>query len=712
MQAFQITEFKSGVNEYGSVLNVNIDMIQEFYAQNKHAFEKERKGKIITCIGDYGIGKSTTLNALCSYAIRSGTKPFVSASKSDTTKRQIVCNTIAGCTKGLQGAIIETKDECALFIDVQGLLSLESQTDPIVLLYCYGISDIIIVNIQEKFDDRSLEILDLITKYSKYFKEASCSHKPHILFRVMNADADTNSHVLNAQYGSMVLEKNMYQKMTKFYADNYFNKTDPPFIWTGRPDAALIKEYDRSGNILEFIANTKGYPEACKEFWNTIYNKVPCRTISILQHLIDSATAINANFSKLTYGPIDIDDRCDDNIMKEWLDSMLNNSGKYYNLTQLPDVMNCSSDTHTVIRNREYLVAEFEKDFVRLFSGSKSFNYGMGIFKTRIKDIYDQMVEIFKTHRMIVTKNIKEKIKQIIDNNIQVSEKTWISSDLFNDTTSAIIGQHKVSHTIGTEILEEIHNQGNLISAKFLKYREIFLNLINVHVNNYKNHIYDQKRKYINFINEYVGKLEYRYTDITGLYFKEMSDKFDIIIDIEEKNISVLATIPQYNIVFDDDYNMVDLKESDMINRSYVLHVDSDLLKNYTELRYLCESYEVKFTDARKKVIPGILAEINKVHHEHLSYTFSQISHNNLFMFNFENDNSIEFKIMASNPLNMEIMNQQTYNGRFPDKIRKIHAVYLSTADDNEREYCRTLLVRLISEETLFIKGASVMRRM
>lgn len=712
MQAFQITEFKSGENEYGSVLNVNINMIQEFYMQNRQAFDQRRRGKIITCIGDYGIGKSTTLNALCSFAIKSGIKPFVSASKSDTTKRQIVRNTIAGCTKGLQGAIIETKDECALFIDVQGLLSLESQTDPIVLLYCYGISDIIIVNIQEKFDDRSLEILDLITKYSKYFKEASCSHKPHILFRVMNADADTNSHVLNAQYGSMILEKNMYQKVTKFYADNYFNKTNPPFIWTGRPDAALIKEYDRSGNIVEFMANTKGYASACEEFWNTIYNQVPCRTISLMQHLIDTAESINASFSKLTFGPIDIDDRCGDNAMKEWLDSMLNNSGKYYNLTQLPDIMNCSSDTHTVIRNREYLVSEFEKEYVRLFANSKSFNYGMGIFKTRIKDIYDQMVEIFKTHRMIVTKNIKEKIKQVIDNNIQVSEKTWISSDFFNETISAIIGQHKVSHTIGTEILEEIHNQGNVITAKFLKYREVFLNSINMHVNNYKNYIYEQKRKYINFINEYIGKLEYKYADIIGQYLREMSDKYDIIIDIEDKSILVLVGISQYNIQFDEDYNMVDIKENDMINRSYISHTDTDLLKNYTELRYLCESYEAKFADARKKAIPNILTDINRLPHDQLLLVYSQISHNNLYMFNFEKDDSIEFKIMSSNPSNMEIMNQSTYNSRFPDRIRKIHAVFISTVDDSEREYCRTLLIRLLSEETLYIKGGSMIKKM
>jgi hypothetical protein len=283
---------------------------------------------------------------------------------------------------------------------------------------------------------------------------------------------------------------------------------------------------------------------------------------------------------------------------------------------------------------------------------------------------------------------------------------------MFNETISAIIGQHKVSHTIGTEILEEIHNQSNLISAKFLKYRELFLNAMNVCVNGYKNYIYEQKRNYINFINEYIERLECKYSDIVGWYFKEMSDKFDIIIDVEHKMISVLRAIPQYNIIFDEDYNMVDIRENDMINKSYVQHTDSDLLKNYTELRYLCESYEVKFTDARKKAIPGILARINKTPYDQLLYTYSQISHNNLFMFNFDKDDSIEFKIMASNPLNMEIMNQQTYNGRFPDKIRKIHAVYLSTADDNERDYCRTLLIRLLSEETLSLKGASVMRRM
>jgi hypothetical protein len=143
--ASKITEFISTVNsDEKKTVNVEINtkLISEFIARHK---EIGKIVKVITMIGVSRSGKSAFLNCLTTYITgqKSNLAPFKSLSFANSHGKDV--------TIGANGYVlaIPKEDATYLIIDIQGIAGQFSAADPLVLLFCYYISDLFILSVDK-----------------------------------------------------------------------------------------------------------------------------------------------------------------------------------------------------------------------------------------------------------------------------------------------------------------------------------------------------------------------------------------------------------------------------------------------------------------------------------------------------------------------------------------------------------------------------------
>ena len=725
--SFKLTTFETSKTPNGLNLTVNTDLIEKFCKIYESITREAKTVKIVTCIGKYGIGKSTTLNAILSNAFKRNFNPFQSANLGDSIKRRINANNhLEGSTYGMDAIIITiTPQEIILFIDVQGLFSSERIADPAVMLFCYRISDLFIINVQEKFGDDTLDSLDLITEYAQYFKQASNIHKPKLLFRLINAQQGSTDPILNAAYNSMMSGKGMYKKMTQLYAETYFSKPEPPFVWSERPDSSHIQEYDRTQDTLKFINHMPHYPHMCGVIVSLLLN-MEARNFNLSLDLINHAKFINENFSNLTFGPIIINESCSDERMRQWLSKELGINGKYHELTQMLTIMSCSHNDQILIKTREERINNFNAEFNLLFANSPDVNYGMQISISRIHNIYKQMLDIFNNHKTIATREIKSSVRNMmISIVIRNSDNNCINSSVFEDILNQASGKLNISYDISNEIIIEIRNQERKIAQIFNQKHEEFITNTKSKLNTFKQHLMEQKQKFMININKYIESLELTYRDIVDLYLYELQSTFKIIVDktiaarishFKEAELKIhdidsldsngiLSKIIHFDIEYDSNSNMIGLNPGLEINEyiSYEQY-DHEINKLFDELRNLCISYENKFATNRQKALKDLLPTINKKTYEERHIIYEKIKHNSLCMFDFDltnHHNVYEHETFMKDPVNTEIATFNTFNGKFSGEIMELYKVYRNSDNLDKKNYIKNEILRLLTIRSL-----------
>jgi len=134
------------------------------------------KTKIITVIGRARLGKSSLLNIIYSYLTGSEQETFRSSSS------------VKHVTQGIHYYYYEKLN--LLILDSQGLDYSDSSNDHKILLFCYSISDMIIYNDKNIFNNSSLNCLCQLSSFVNRIENINI--KPILVIRIADYDLDDN----------------------------------------------------------------------------------------------------------------------------------------------------------------------------------------------------------------------------------------------------------------------------------------------------------------------------------------------------------------------------------------------------------------------------------------------------------------------------------------------------------------------------------------
>lgn len=134
------------------------------------------KTKIITVIGRARLGKSSLLNIIYSYLTGSEQETFRSSSS------------VKHVTQGIHYYYYDKLN--LLILDSQGLDYSDSSNDHKILLFCYSISDMIIYNDKNIFNNSSLNCLCQLSSFVNRIENINI--KPILVIRIADYDLDDN----------------------------------------------------------------------------------------------------------------------------------------------------------------------------------------------------------------------------------------------------------------------------------------------------------------------------------------------------------------------------------------------------------------------------------------------------------------------------------------------------------------------------------------
>jgi hypothetical protein len=134
------------------------------------------KTKIITVIGRARLGKSSLLNIIYSYLTGSEQETFKSSSS------------VKHVTQGIHYYYYDKLN--LLILDSQGLDYSDSSNDHKILLFCYSISDMIIYNDKNIFNNSSLNCLCQLSSFVNRIENINI--KPILVIRIADYDLDDN----------------------------------------------------------------------------------------------------------------------------------------------------------------------------------------------------------------------------------------------------------------------------------------------------------------------------------------------------------------------------------------------------------------------------------------------------------------------------------------------------------------------------------------
>lgn len=698
--AFKITDFKS-IKRDDLTPTVNLDLLNQFIISTKNSFPPDYDIKVLTFIGAWATGKSTTLNALSALLKGHCGSDFINAHKFDRIKRiNHYNNGVMGCTIGLYCKTIIRHEIKKVFvlIDTQGTQMNESAEDPLVILFSYCISDIIMIN-TNNFTNATFNILEDITLCSQYFHEASKSNKPTILFRLYDAETNNSSELQN-MFNTFMQDKMDNVKMTREYIKNFFNLPEFKFVWSGRPSDENIKQIDSDKpDIEKFIKNTSNYHKMCQTIVD-ILRGLPGRNRNFHHELLYTAEYVNSVSSKIRSTSILIYRNLNDEEIKKWLKSSLNST--YQNLFIHSRITDCSDPTLNLITNREVEINEFKREILQRFNNSPDLNILMENIAYSIEDIHFQMKSTFQMHQTLMVKNILNSIKTYFSIcNINISDDEWTSKDLYDTYVNKLtLG---LSKNIGELIRKYANDSYYMLMEKFNNHKTLHLNNVKNMLTEIKSFLIDKKNKCLDDIKSYIDALHFSYDDVIILILYDLQRKYNIILDIDNinnaENIMIkhdikeqrvgrydkintfCIDIPRFEIIFDCENKIVDLKKIDDNNccKDFVSFekYSPDIPKIFNEIKNCLERLKSKFNDMRKKRIPSIIDEINnKSFEERIDY-FELIKHNDLYLYllNIEpNDkDSYSYQIFKSDQDNLKIMTADQFSKKFGKNVQKFY---------------------------------------
>lgn len=199
---------------------------------------------VISIIGESRIGKSSFLNGFISFLCNENKQIFKTKSDVDPSD----------CTTGIDYYIHETKKNIILFLDVQGIGGNYSENDPSVLLFIYGISDLIIYSVKQ-LNVSTLMTLSPIGLHAGDIEKTD--RKPHFVYHVKDVNQNHTYETMNTMYETMMRERNDSVFSMRILMNQIFQYDDKcKILHTFHPSEKQLKLLD-DGKYLQFMADDK-----------------------------------------------------------------------------------------------------------------------------------------------------------------------------------------------------------------------------------------------------------------------------------------------------------------------------------------------------------------------------------------------------------------------------------------------------------------------
>jgi hypothetical protein len=222
-------------------------------------FAKLGNVKVVSVLGKARMGKSSFLNCIASHLAKSNKKIFSSMGGFEHI------------TKGID--FYHIPEQNILLLDSQGLAHYDSQHDPVLLLFIYLISDVIIFNERMMLQNEALKLLEPVCAFLN-FVDLDDIVKPTLFFRISDGDqlgneANKNLEKIMAEYPDQYQSirtsiRHLFQDPLCIVKTNSLDKAPKAFIDAGTFKPLLDDEENGFKEAIETILATVMYPSTNK----------------------------------------------------------------------------------------------------------------------------------------------------------------------------------------------------------------------------------------------------------------------------------------------------------------------------------------------------------------------------------------------------------------------------------------------------------------
>lgn len=655
--ATKITEFISTTDNKSEKKDINvainIGLIQEFIRANS----TNRKIKVLTMIGVSRSGKSAFLNCFTTYLNHMANKkqdmaPFKSLNSKASEGKDV--------TIGANGYLFNvTNDMSYLIIDIQGIAGQFSAADPLVLLFCYYIGDIIILGIDKQLNTQALNLLTPIAAKLQNMKDASALHKPHLIFRIYDALDYYDDKLAEQNFAVMMEDRSDAVQGIRKAINELFILPERKIIWTERPDRDSLKLVDE-GQVTKFM-------KAEEEFWRScglllkIVETIPTRTYFKLNDILTCAAAINNQSSIIRSSEFDLASHINEQEIRWWIEG--DKYGQHPDKTsQIPDelkqpltVNDCSEESYQKLTERRTKIDALIGTFNSRFSKSPSNirEAGLSELSKLINTRYLIALNIFNDYYKVVFQNILDSYSNAWKSLEFADDNEFVKYDWMQLLKHVDINSYNLANHLKKDALKQI---GDIIS-KIIADWKILHEYYNVRYTDVLTRAVAALAKYVKqptaMLNPYLKELEMKYPDIIRDIHNKLSQEqvFKINkISFVGKMLSKFGSLFKTDDEKSESHSIeVDIHSLRIVNFK-IVKVTDNIIKKYVFLTKTDEEYinrllddfavilkanESDFKEARAKLIPKLLVDLNKTPILNRFVVYKKIAHNNLYFCDF-----------------------------------------------------------------------------
>jgi len=222
-------------------------------------FAKLGDVKVVSVLGKARMGKSSFLNCIASHLAKSNKKIFSSMGGFEHI------------TKGID--FYHIPEQNILLLDSQGLAHYDSQHDPVLLLFIYLISDVIIFNERMMLQNEALKLLEPVCAFLN-FVDLDDIVKPTLFFRISDGDqlgneANKNLEKIMSEYPDQYQSirtsiRHLFQDPLQIVKTNSLDKAPKAFIDAGTFKPLLDDEENGFKGAIDTILATVLHPSENK----------------------------------------------------------------------------------------------------------------------------------------------------------------------------------------------------------------------------------------------------------------------------------------------------------------------------------------------------------------------------------------------------------------------------------------------------------------
>ncbi len=568
--AERLAEFKVETNgdiETTSVVLGNLSNASKF---------NNRNVVVVSILGPSRNGKSAFINCILSFLHNKNIHVFRSQS-SKLSNFNDVTTGMNYYIQPLQG------DKDYVFIDVQGLGGVYSEQDPVVSMFCYYISDLIIVNWSKQIDSSTLEILTPISSLAAKLR-ANIQKRPYIMFRVIDAVDGYDDELAKKNFEVMMKSRKDKINGVRENIKGLFTIPDKPIVWTTSPPPTILSKFD-NGDFTDALNKRDEYNFlcACTGVLNTLKNVTGVK--NIFDVITRYANDINNKKDKINPVIFDTSSRINKEDIETWIHgTTIEEDGEEKKSSQIPEdlkqaliISSASPDMYALCETRRKAINEvytkYNERFDKAPPGTKA--KGLKIIEEMLEKHYNNAYNACKGYAYSYLYNIRVDNQDIfrytfISSQYDINSK---KSDIYFDNLCTLVNSSNLANYWKEELIKEIKKDATTVHKDLKQYYGDFNKTVKIkHVEMHTNALVFIKN-IKTYIDEYYEAININYDSIEKIVTDKFKDTHKIIKKSETKSdiytwFKNLKNIIRYSDDDDDDnYNFP------VESKSYTLNI-------------------------------------------------------------------------------------------------------------------------------------------